>query len=62
MQGVRLTPRMLIVILVTAAAETAWALFAAETGIDLLLFYAVLVAASAVFFIPGLAERRDSVQ
>ena len=52
--------RMILVILVMTGAETAWALAAAETGVTILLFYAVLVAASAVFFVPGLAEGRGS--
>jgi hypothetical protein len=50
--------RMILVILVVAIAETAWALFCAATGVNLLVFYAVLVVASAVFWVPGLAERR----
>jgi hypothetical protein len=48
--------RLILTILVLAVAETAWALFAAETSVNLLVFYAVLVAASAVFFVPGVAE------
>jgi hypothetical protein len=55
MESLRPTARMILVIVVMAVAETAWALYAAETSLDLLLFYAVLVAASAVFFVPGLA-------
>jgi hypothetical protein len=50
--------RMILVILAAAIAETAWALFCATTGVNLLVFYAVLVAASAVFWIPGLTEKR----
>ena len=52
--------RMILVILVLAVAETAWALLCAETGANLLLFYVVLVAASAVLWIPGLAEKRSA--
>jgi hypothetical protein len=52
----RAMARTILVIVVLVIAETAWALFAAETGIDLLLFYAVLVGASAIFFVPGIAE------
>lgn len=48
--------RMIIVALLLAVVETAWALFCAEAGINLLVFYAVLVAASAVFFVPGVAK------
>lgn len=50
--------RLIPVILVMVVAETAWALYCAETGFNLLAFYVVLVAASAVFWIPGLAEKR----
>jgi hypothetical protein len=50
--------RMLLVILMLLVAETAWALLCAYTGINILVFYAVLVTASAVFWIPGLTERR----
>jgi hypothetical protein len=50
--------RVALVIVVMSIAETVWALYAAETGADLLLFYVVLVAASAVFFVPGLALER----
>ena len=56
MKSVRPAVRILIAALVMAVAETAWALFAASTSIDLLLFYLVLVGASVVFFVPGLAE------
>jgi hypothetical protein len=51
---------MTLVILAMAVAETAWALYAAETSVSLLLFFAVLVAASAVFFLPGLVVVRDA--
>ncbi len=59
-EGGRPTARFVLVVLVMAVAETAWALYAAETeaSIDLLLFYAVLAAASAVFFVPGLTVTR----
>ncbi len=49
--------RLIPVILVMAVAETAWALFCAETGVNLFLFYGVLVAVSAVFWIPDRAEK-----
>jgi hypothetical protein len=52
--------RMILVILAVAIAETAWALFCAATGVNLVVFYAALVAASAVFWVPGLAERRGA--
>jgi hypothetical protein len=50
--------RMILAILVVAMAETAWSLFCAATDVNLIVFYGVLVAASAVFWIPGLAEKR----
>ncbi len=49
--------RMILVALALAVAETAWALFCAETSVNLILFYVVLLAASVVFFIPGIAEK-----
>src|SRR6267143_3022879 len=52
--------RMPVVILVLAVAETAWALLCAYTGINILVFYAVLVVASAVFYVPGLTESRGA--
>ncbi len=52
--------RLLVVILVLAVAETGWAYYCAEAGVNLLLFYVVLVAASAVFWIPGVAEKRGA--
>ena len=54
--------RMIPVILIMVVAETAWALFCAETGVNLFVFYAVLVAVSAVFWIPGRAEKRVAPQ
>jgi hypothetical protein len=48
--------RMLLAILALAVAETSWSLLCAYTGINILVFYAVLVVASAVFWIPGLTE------
>jgi hypothetical protein len=49
-----MTRRILLVILLMVVAETAWALYCAVTGVNLLLFYAVLVVSSAVFWAPGL--------
>jgi hypothetical protein len=54
--------RLILVILVMAVAETAWALFCAETGVNLFVFYAVLVAVSAVFWLPDPAERPTGPQ
>lgn len=50
--------RMIVVIVVLAVAETAWALFAAEMSVNLLLFYAVLVVVSAIFWVPDRADKR----
>jgi hypothetical protein len=50
--------RMIPVILAAAIAETAWALFCAATGVNLLVFYVVLVVVSAVFWVPGVAGKR----
>ena len=50
--------RLIIAILLVAIAETLWALFCAAASVNLFVFYAVLVAASAVFWIPGLTENR----
>jgi hypothetical protein len=52
---------MIPLILVLAIVETAWSLFSAVTSLNLALFYVGLVAASAVFFIPGVAQKRSSV-
>jgi hypothetical protein len=52
--------RMLIVILVLAVGETSWALLCAYVGVNILIFYAVLVIASAVFWLPGLTEKRGA--
>ena len=54
--------RLILVILMAAVAETAWALFCAETGVNIFVFYAVLVAVSAVFWIPDRAEKRVAPQ
>jgi hypothetical protein len=51
-------PRMVPVILAVAIAETAWALFCAATNVNLFVFYAVLVVASGIFWVPGVAEKR----
>ena len=59
MESVTKMRRLLALILVLVVAETAWALFCAETGVNLFLFYVVLVAASTVFWIPGLSESRS---
>ncbi len=38
------------------AVEVAWTLLCAETQANILLYYAGLVAASTVFFLPWLAD------
>jgi hypothetical protein len=53
---------MILVAVVMAVAETAWALYCGEADVNLAVFYAVLVLASAVFFIPGIAEPRASAR
>jgi hypothetical protein len=59
----RPSDKLVLLILVLAVGETAWALFAAETSLNILLFYVVLVALSLAFvLIPGLdgeASRRS---
>ena len=52
--------RLYLLILVVAVAETAWALFSAETNVNLFLFYAGLVAASALFFVPKITDKSGS--
>jgi len=52
--------RMILVIVITVIAETAWALFCAETGVNLIIFYAVLVAISALFWLPDQARKREA--
>ena len=51
---------MVLVIAVLAVAEASWAFYAAEAGVNLYLFYAVLVVASAIFWVPGVAEKRGA--
>lgn len=54
--------RMIVVIVVLAVAETAWALFSAEMGVNLLVFYAVLVAVSAILWLPDRGAKRVTPQ
>jgi hypothetical protein len=54
--------RMLVVVLVLAVGETSWALLCAYVGVNILIFYAALVIASAVFWVPGLTEKRAAAQ
>lgn len=55
------TARTVLVILVVAVLEVCWTLFCAvylpQTDTYLVVFYIGLLAASAVFFIPGLPEK-----
>ena len=51
-----------LVIFAVAVAETAWALLCAYTGINIFVFYAVLVIASGVFWVPGLTEGHRASQ
>lgn len=50
--------RLVAVVLVLGVLEVAWALYCSETGANIFLFYGVLIAASAVFWIPGIATKR----
>ncbi len=54
------TGRTILAGLLLVMAETAWALFCAAVGVNLALFYAVLVASSAVFWVPGVVEPRGA--
>ena len=51
---------MILVILVTAIAETGWAILCAEASVNLALFYLGLVAASITFFVPGITGKKNS--
>jgi hypothetical protein len=51
---------MTLVAVAVAVAETAWALYCAESNANIFVFYAVLVVASAAFWVPGLAEKRNN--
>ncbi len=48
--------RLLAVIILLTVVETGWALFCAETSVNLFLYFAGLVAASVVFWIPGVVQ------
>lgn len=62
MQGAQVTRRSLVVVLLVAISEVAWALYCAVNDeVSIALFYGVLVAASALFFVPGLLEQRHGV-
>lgn len=52
-------PRLLWTIIIVAVLETGWALVAAISGINIFLFYGVLLVASSVFWIPRMT-REDS--
>ncbi len=55
--------RMYVVILVMIVVESAWALLCAVTDTNLFLYFAGLVVASVMFFIPGVAEgKRQTAQ
>lgn len=54
--------RLYVLVIALAIAETAWALLCAEADVNIFLFYGVLVAASALFWVPGLAEKPDAGQ
>jgi hypothetical protein len=50
--------RLILIVVALTVAETAWALFAEATGVNLFVFYAVLVLASALFWAPGLLQKK----
>jgi hypothetical protein len=56
---VRPTAKSIVIIVVVAVVELVWALYAAATSANLLLFYAVLVVLSVVFFVPGMIKLED---
>jgi hypothetical protein len=51
--------RLILIVAAMAVLETAWALYSALAGINLLVFYVVLGVISFVFWIPGLAPRKS---
>lgn len=50
--------RAAIIAVVLSVGESVWAYYSGVAGVDLLVFYGVLVAASLVLFIPGLIEAK----
>jgi hypothetical protein len=50
--------RLVLVAVVFAAIETAWALCAGAYSVNFWVFYGVLAAASLVFFVPGVVEKQ----
>ena len=64
MKSFRPMAKTIVVVLAMTALEVAWALFCAielpQTDTYLVVFYAVLVAASAVFFLPVVAAPRNA--
>ena len=56
MKGESNLRRLVGLTLVLTVVEGGWALFCASTDLNLGLFYLGLVAATGVFFVPGLAD------
>lgn len=54
--------RVLVVVAIILAVEIAWALFCAITGVNLFVFYGVLVVASLAFWVPGLLDKRSPTE
>jgi amino acid permease len=54
--------RLFIVILVMVVVESTWAVLCAVTGVNLFLYFAGLIAASVVFWVPGLTGQRDKLR
>jgi hypothetical protein len=50
--------RLFTTIFGLVVVESAWALFCAVAGVDLFLYFAGLIVASAAFWVPGLLEQK----
>ena len=49
--------RAFLVILLLVVVESAWAIFCITTGVDLTVYYAGLIIASGVLWIPKVLDR-----
>jgi hypothetical protein len=50
--------RFSAVILVLVVVESSWAILCAVIGVDLFVYFAGLIAGSAMFWVPGVAEQK----
>lgn len=50
--------RLIAVVLTVGVLEVAWALFCSVKDVNIFVFYAVLIVASLVFWVPGVATKR----